>query len=135
MLLEEAAGHYERAIHIDSTQVGAQRRLALMAADRAEFTVAWEHARVALEADARSLTTRKAAGLVATWAGNLELGKALLLPVPGIVNELTVWSHSWEERGQLVAARNSLRAAAAIGPQPVEAKERLTDLERRTAAP
>jgi O-Antigen ligase len=133
-LLQEATRHYERAIEVDPLRAGARRRLALLASDRAEFTLAWEHARVALEADPASLATRKAAGLVAAWTGNVELARALLAPLPGIGDELTTWASVWEQRGELVAARNAAQLARDLRAQLPDAEERLRNPTKPPAA-
>jgi hypothetical protein len=113
-LVSSALEHYGSAVVRNPSQVGARRRLALAAADRGEFEPAWEHARVALNGDARSLASRKVAGLTAAWSGHVDDAVQLLAPLPGMSDELRVWSAAWGDRGYAQASVESNRAATAI---------------------
>jgi O-antigen ligase len=106
-----AASRYERATMLDPRRAGPRRRLALIEADRGRFAAAFAHVRVALEQEPESLATRKAAGLIATWAGHVDLGRELLATVPGSVSELETWAVWWQSRNEPEASRNSIGVA------------------------
>ena len=131
-LVSRAIQHYERALLDDPIRAGSRRRLALLAADRGEFEVAFQHARVALDHDPDTLATRKTAGLTAAWVGNLVLARELLASVPGAADELSVWSTAWENRGQYQVALNALKISASLGSNQTEVmRERIRALEAR----
>jgi O-antigen ligase len=119
-LMDAAARHYDLAIAVEPSRVSAQRRLALLAADRNDFVKALKHARIALDGDGAGYATRRAAGLVAGWAGEFSLAQTLLEPTAETVEELRLWSFTWKSRGQLKAAENSqqlsLEIAAHLSP-------------------
>jgi O-antigen ligase len=108
-LVETATQHYLQAIAGEPSHVSARRRLALLAADRNDFSGALRHALIALEGDAAGFATRKTAGLAAVWAGDLALARRLLEPSAATAGELRAWSAAWKERGQLQVADNALR--------------------------
>jgi hypothetical protein len=113
--LEKAAAmEYAHAIDVDARNAGARRRLALISADRGDFAAAFAHATAALQADPDGYATRKIAGLVATWAGHLEIANALLRPIPGVTDELQTWAAAWRDRGQGDAAVYCTRLASQL---------------------
>jgi hypothetical protein len=113
-LTESAEREYKRAILVDPHSVGARRRLALLAADRGELAAAFGHAVDALQSDPDGYTTRKVAGLVSAWAGQLDTACALLNGLPGIADELRTWASAWRDRGRPEVSENALLAASRL---------------------
>jgi hypothetical protein len=110
----EAESEYHRALAFNPHHAGAHRRLAFIAADRGEFEAAFKHASIALEEDKQALASRKTAGLMATWAGHVEMGGEILRTVPGAGQELETWAGWWLSRRENDAARNSEQVAAML---------------------
>jgi hypothetical protein len=113
-LIESAEREYERAILVDPHSVGARRRLALLAADRGEFAAAFDHAADALRSDPDGYTTKKVAGLVAAWTGQLDAACALLSGMPGVGDELRTWASAWRDRGRPEVSENALLTASRL---------------------
>ncbi len=109
-----AVAEYERAIEIDPHNVGARRRLGLIAALEGDFATAHTHDSIALTSDADGYTTQKVAGLVATWSGRVDLGYALLDGKAGIADELRTWAFYWRQRDQIEAADHADRVASRL---------------------
>lgn len=133
--LEAAKDWYRKALASSPSQPTALRRLGLLAIEDLAFDDALAYLQQALIADPYSAATRKGTGLAAAWAGDAAMAATLLGPMPGMADELLVWSRAWQDRGRTDLAVHALRACLAIDPNLPVVVDRLRELEGGGPAP
>ena len=125
----EARTQFDRALALNADDVSAQRRLGLLDLATGNYDGAAAHLRAAWRLDPASLTTQKAYGLAAVWTGELALAADLLHGVPGMVDELNVWSRWRESRGERALAIAAAQVSLRLDPAQPTATDWLRGLE------
>jgi O-antigen ligase len=101
--LARAAAHFQRALSLDPAQPTANRRLGMIALDRADFPAAAAYLERAYAREPANQATLKALGYAYMWTGRLDAAERLFRQVDfasQLRNELDYYRWSWSRQGQ-----------------------------------
>jgi hypothetical protein len=102
-LLDRATAHFERALSFDPAQPTANRRLGMMALDRADFNAAVVYLERAYAREPANQATLKALGYATIWTGQLDLAERLFRQVEfasQLRDELDYYGWWWPTQGR-----------------------------------
>jgi hypothetical protein len=102
-LLARAAAHFQRALNLDPAQPTANRRLGMMALDRADFNAAVAYLERAYAREPANQATLKALGYATMWTGQLDPAERLFRQVEfarQLRDELDYYRWWWSTQGR-----------------------------------
>ncbi len=100
---EAAVNNFARALSINPVQPAANRRLGLMALDRANYETATVYLDQAYRQEPGNQATLKALGYAYLWTGQLDLAEPLLRQIDDqseLIEELGNWSYWWNSQNK-----------------------------------